>query len=213
MSRAIVPGGARLRGGTITPGATHRRASRAARRASTRFGPSLAGLVAAVLLAGCYGSFAGAGNGVAQTSLPTSQASLSAEVQGTVTLVQNALAAAGFAMTPSPSPYRPSEPADLVDAPRAVFQIDLADPDQGFVVIYDLPDAATAATRGQDLASYLGSGFGQTNYPNDAQFSIGQVGSTLIFTWWSGDRASDRQRAQTAFDAVASVGQPIPVTK
>ena len=169
-------------------------------------------LCLATLLAGCFGG-TGASGGAAQPPLPTPQASLSAQVQGTLTLVQNALAPIGLTLSPAVAPYRPSEPAGLTQAPRAVFQVSLADPDQGFVVIYELPDPATAAARGAELASYLGSGFGQTNYPLDAQFSIGQVGSTLVFTWWSHDRSSNPDLAEAAFNAIASVGQPIPVLK
>ncbi len=166
----------------------------------------------AALLAGCLGG-AGAGGGGAQPTLPTPLASLSAQVQGTVTLVQNALVPTGLTLNPAVAPYRPSEPAGLTQTPRAVFQVSLADPDQGFVVIYELPDPATAAARGAEFASYLGSGFGQTNYPLDAQFSIGQVGSTLVLTWVSRDRASNPDLAEAAFNAIASVGQPIPVLK
>jgi len=173
----------------------------------------LLGPVACVLLlAGCFGSLDTNG-GAPGPTLPTPQASLSAQVQATAGLVGQALASAGFTLVPPIAPYRPSEPDDLSQVPRANFQVSLGDPNSGFVVIYELPDAGTATARGRELAAYLGSGFGQTNYPLDAQFSIGQVGSTLVFTWWSGDRAPDRQRAQAAFDAVASVGQPIPILK
>ncbi len=59
----------------------------------------------------------------------------------------------------------------------------------------------------------MASGFGQTNFPLDAQFSVSQVGSTIVFTWYSGARASDPVRAREAFFAIASVGQPFPVVK
>ena len=168
------------------------------------------GLLALVVCA-CLGP-AGAG-GPGGPTLPTPQASLSAQIQGTVSLINAALAQEGFRMDPPIAPYRPSEPADLTTAPRAVFQVSTADTAQGYVIVYELPDAATATARGHELASYLGGGFGQTNFPMDAQFSIGQVGATLIFTWWSRDLSSDKEAAEAAFDAVSSVGQPIPVVK
>jgi hypothetical protein len=144
---------------------------------------------------------------------PTPQASLSPQVDSTAALVRQALATAGLQLNPPVQPYRPSEPAGLAIVPRAIFQESVADPTQGYVVIYELPDVATATDRGKELAAYLGSGFGQTNYPLDAQFSIGQVGGTLVFTWWSKDRSSDDALAEAGFNAVASVGQPIPVIK
>lgn len=145
--------------------------------------------------------------------LPTPQASLSTQVEGTVAVVRQALAAAGLQLNPPIQPYRPSEPAGLATVPRAILQENLADPDQGYVVIYEFPDTATATDRGRELAAYLGSGFGQTNYPLDAQFAVNQVGGTIVFTWWTAERASNRALAEAGFNAVASVGQPIPVLK
>jgi hypothetical protein len=169
--------------------------------------------VAAALFGGCLGTGdAGAGAGAGPT-LPTPQASLSAQIQGTVAVLGRALTAAGFRLDPPIVPYRPGEPPTLVDTPRAVFQTSIPDANQGYVVIYELSDPGTATVRGQELASFLGGGFGQTNFPVDAQFSISQVGITLIFTWWSRALATDKTAAAAAYDAVRSVGQPIPVTK
>jgi hypothetical protein len=168
------------------------------------------GLAAAFLLGGCLGTGGSAGGG---PTFPTPQASLSGQIQGTLAVLTNAVAAAGFRLDPPVAPYRPGEPADLVDTPRAVFQLSIPDANQGYVLIYELPDPGTATTRGQAFASYLGGGFGQTNFPTDAQFSLGQVGATLIFTWWSRELATDKVAAEAAYDAVRNVGQPITVTK
>lgn len=168
------------------------------------------GLAATVLVAGCIGAD---GGGAAGPTLPTPQASLSAQIQGTLSVLSTALAAAGFRLDPPVVPYRPGEPPDLVDAPRAVFQASIPDANQGYVVIYELSDPGTATTRGQEFASFLGGGFGQTNFPLDAQFSLSQVGSTLIFTWWSRALATDKVAAEAAFNAVSGVGQPITITK
>jgi hypothetical protein len=168
------------------------------------------GLAAAILVGGCVG--AGSGGGAGPT-LPTPQASLSGQIQGTLAVLGNALAATGYRLDPPVVPYRPGEPADLGDVPQAVFQTSIPDANQGYVVIYELPDPGTATTRGQKFASYLGGGFGQTNFPTDAQFSLSQVGSTLIFTWWSRALATDKVAAEAAFNAVRAVGQPITITK
>ncbi len=127
--------------------------------------------------------------------------------------VTEALVAAGFRVAPPVAPYRPSEPVSLTAAPRTVLQVQDLGPDVGYVVIYQLPGSAEAATRAAELAGYLASGFGQTNFPVDAQFSVAQLDSTVIMTWWSRERAAEDARAQGAFDVVRAIGQPYPVVK
>ena len=156
---------------------------------------------------------AGGGGGGAVAAAPTPQSSLSPQVATTAGAVSNVLDAAGYRVSQLNRPYRPSEPGALSLVPRAVFQADVGDPDQGYVVIYEFPDTAAAAAGGRELARYLASGFGQTNYPPDAQFSVSQFGATVVFAWWSADRSSDDARTRGAFEAVARVGQPIAVPK
>jgi hypothetical protein len=179
----------------------------------TRARISLLALAGIALLAGCMGPATPDVNNQAGPTVPTPMTSLPAEVQGTFALVGQALAPVGLQLQPPTQPYRPSEPADMVTAPRAIQRETLAEPDIGYVVVYDFPDQQTAAARAQELASYLGSGFGQTNYPFDAQFAISQVGDTVVFTWWAPSRAGGDPLAEDGFNAVASVGQPVPVTK
>jgi hypothetical protein len=145
--------------------------------------------------------------------LPTPQVSSSTAVAGTIALLTNALAGRGYQMFPPIAPYRPSEPASLTQVPRTVLQVAGEDADQGYVVVYAFSTDAAAAAAGAELASYVASGFGQTNFPTDAQFSVSQVDSTLVFTWYSGARASDAAAARSAFDAIQTVGQPFPVVK
>jgi hypothetical protein len=80
-------------------------------------------------------------------------------------------------------------------------------------VVYEFADAELAAARGRELAAYLASGFGQTNYPVDAQFALSQVGGTLVLGWWSPERSSMPERARRALDLMRGFGQPIPVAK
>ncbi len=166
-------------------------------------------LALATLLAACGGSQ------VADTPAPvaTPIPSLGTGLATTSQLVTDRLLAAGYQVAPPTVPYRPSEPASLTQATRTVLQVQGAGPDSGFVVVYQLPDSAQAATRATELASYLGSGFGQTNFPVDAQFSVAQLDSTVIMTWWSAARAEDADWAQGAFDVVRTIGQPYPVLK
>jgi hypothetical protein len=166
-------------------------------------------VVAAVLAAGCGGSQ------VQDTPRPlaTPVASLGSALAATSRLISDALGAAGYRVGPPVVPYRPSEPASLTQVPRTVLQAQVGDPDLGYVVIYQLADSAEAGVRATELAGYLGSGFGQTNFPVDAQFSVAQADSTVIMTWWSRERADDDDAAQGAFDVIRAIGQQYPVVK
>jgi hypothetical protein len=101
----------------------------------------------------------------------------------------------------------------LLQAPRVVLRADLADPEDGYVVIYDASDAAEAERWAQEFAVYLGSGFGQANFTPDTQFSVAVRDDAVIFTSWSPGRSSDAAQAEALFDAVASVGSPVVVVK
>ena len=150
----------------------------------------------------------------APTAVTTPMGSLTPVVAGTAAALRQWLAeAGGYRLDHLRRSYRPAEPAELVGTPRAVFQVDVADPDGGFVVVYSFPTAESARDRGAIFARYLGSGFGQTNYPLDAQFALSQVGPTLVFHWWSRERAEDPDRAQGAFDVISRFGLPIEVRK
>ena len=143
----------------------------------------------------------------------TPVASLTPALAGSVAEIEMALRPAGLTLRRPAAEFRPSAPASLANRPRAVYQVVLADPDAGHVVIYELPSAAAAATEAQALATYLGSNFGQTNFAHDAEFSVAQLGQTVIFTFWSPDRSGRSPDVERAFRTVASVGQSVPVVK
>ena len=187
---------------TVHPATSKRRAWQAA-----------LGALLAVALAACGGGYSGGVDDPGVAALPTPVGSLSPELAGAVSALTTTLATAGYQLYAPQRPYRPGEPQSLSQTPRTVLQVSGPDPDQGFVVIYQLADQAAAAAAGEALASYLGSGFGQTNFPLDAQFAVAQLGSSIIFTWWSAARSADRPAAEGAFDAVRAVGEPIPVLK
>jgi hypothetical protein len=169
---------------------------------------SLMAALLGTLVAGCGGSQ------VQDTPRPlaTPVASLGSALAGTVQRVTQSLTAAGYVVAPPMVPYRPSEPASLTQVPRTVLQVQ-TEPDLGYVVIYQLADSAQEGVRAGELASYLGSGFGQTNFPVDAQFSVAQADSTVLMTWWSRERADDDDAVQGAFDVVRAIGQQYPVVK
>ena len=139
---------------------------------------------------------------------------LTADGRVTVAALEAALRAAGFGLIPATQPYRPSEPGELQPVPRAVFQEVLpADPDAGYVVVYEFADAGTAQSMGQTLARYLASGFGQTGYPIDTRFAVSVAATTVVFSAWSPAASRDEASSGVAFDVVAGFGQPVPVTR
>jgi len=146
-------------------------------------------------------------------ALPTPLRSLNASLSATIARLQDAVAGVGSRLDTAQRPYRPSEPQNLLQVPRAVLRADLADPDDGFVVIYDFADAEAARAGGRELADYLGSGFGQTNFLVDTQFSVGLAADTVVFTSWSRGRSSDPDKSEAVFEAVAGVGEAVEVHK
>ncbi|CAN5145534.1 hypothetical protein BH24CHL7_BH24CHL7_00610 [soil metagenome] len=140
-------------------------------------------------------------------------ASLSPQLQAASATVQRRLGAAGFRLEHAVRPFRTGEPASLQFTPRALFRVMLSDPDSGWVVLYDLGTPERAAQAGRDFAAYLGGGFGQTNFPTDAQFAVNQLEGTLLFSWYSRERSGDPEQAQAAFEEIRRVGQPFPVVR
>ncbi|MEA2026997.1 MAG: hypothetical protein U9O18_09940 [Chloroflexota bacterium] len=148
-----------------------------------------------------------------KVSLPTPMQSYGASVAAVIDQLQDAVRTAGARLEVPTAAYRPSEPESLLQAPRVVMRADLADTGDGYVVIYQTADRGAAEQRGQELAGYLGSGFGQTNFAADTQFSVGVLDDTVIFTSWSRRRSDDSERAEAVFDAIAGVGEPVKVNK
>ena len=138
---------------------------------------------------------------------------LSASEATSVTLLRQSLAGGGFQLSPVSQPVQPAVPLAFETVPLVVYRVELADPDQGFVLIYDFPAPPAAAAGATSLARFVGSGFGQTTYPSDAVFSVASLGADVIFTWWSPGRASDPAVTGAAMARVAAVGAVVPVTK
>ncbi len=176
-------------------------------------GNRLAALVvaAACLVVGCAPATSGQQGGQPATPRVTPQASFSTQIASSVAVLRRALADHGIRLDPPIVSYRPAEPPGISNAPRAVLQAGIGDPEGGYVTIYEFADANVASARGAEFAEYLEGGFGQTNFPLDAQFSLTQLGGTLIFTWWSSELAADREQARTAFDAISSIGARLPI--
>jgi len=150
---------------------------------------------------------------VASTAIVPAEAGLTAAEATTVTLLRRSLAADGQQLSPVSQPVQPAVPLSFATVPVVVYRVELADPNQGFVLIYDFPAPSSAAAGATALAAFLGSGFGQTTYPVDAVFSVATLGADVIFSWWSPGQASDPAVTQAAMARVAAVGTVISVTK
>jgi hypothetical protein len=146
-------------------------------------------------------------------ALPTPLRSYDPGVQATLDRLEDAAALGGTRLVTAARAYRPSEPASLLQVPRAVVRADLADAEDGFVIIYDADDAGSASHYASELADYLGSGFGQANFAADTRFSVAIDGDNVVFTSMSPSRSTDPERAAEVFVALASVGDPVEVIK
>jgi hypothetical protein len=165
----------------------------------------------ALVVAGCGHGIPAGGLGPANPAAATPLASVTTAMETAASVLQAALAAGGYGLDPVTGPFRSSEPAAFIGLPRAVYRIRLADPEDGAVVIYQLPDANAAGSAAADLAGYLATGSAKVNYPADALVSVAQLGPTVILTWFSPGRSDDPDAARGAFDLVATVGRAYQV--
>jgi hypothetical protein len=143
-------------------------------------------------------------------TLPPEPAGSVATVTAAVAQTRQAIAAAlapfSLQLDDADKPFRPSESQLTSTAPRAVYQVVLPqDPDGGYVVVYEFRDATSAVDAGNDLAGYLGTGNGRVAFPLDAQHSIRQLGTTLIWHTWSPSTSPDPGSPQIA-EALGTLG-------
>src|ERR1019366_6397824 len=123
-------------------------------------------LLGIALLPGVLASCGIAANEAAQPSVAiTPQVSLSATLQLCRNELVTTLSAAGFSLVQAASAVRPAESPLLTTAPRTVGQVLLpADPDHGFIVLYQFPNPASAYAAAQQQAAYIGGGEGRIQF-------------------------------------------------
>ena len=137
---------------------------------------------------------------------PAGPTPATAAVAQTRQAIAAALAPYSLQLGDADRPFRPSESRLTADAPRAVYQVVLPQElDGGYIVVYEFPDAARAVDAGNDLAGYLGTGAGRVNFPLDAQHTIRQLGTTLIFYTWSPSTSPDPGSSKVA-EALSTLG-------
>jgi hypothetical protein len=127
----------------------------------------------------------------------------------THTLVVEALQRAGLQTQDPLAQYRPGESPSLAVAPRRLVQALLPDdPQNGYVVIYELPSASAADAAGKEMQAFVTKGPGTLSYPRDTQLVIQRVNNTLVFFTWSPSVSPSGSAAKVA-EALAAVGEPV----
>ena len=152
-----------------------------------RLGPSIAGLLVvgslAIALAGCSPT-----DGAAVTYPVGSvgpDKTVSPAVAQTRGQLVSVLGGQNLILNDTVSPYRPPESASLASAPRAVYQVTLpADPNGGFIVVYEFSDTGQAAAAAAEQQAYLGTGPGAVQSALGTVHVIRQVGSTVVYYSW-----------------------------
>ena len=110
------------------------------------------------------------------------------------------------------TPFRPPEDVTFTATPRAVYQVVLPNaPTEGFIVVYEFPDATAAAEAAADQAAYLATGPARVQVPFGARHIMRLVGSTVVLYTWVPEGASDKQQPdiQPALETLGT-GVPIP---
>lgn len=110
------------------------------------------------------------------------------------------------------APFRPPEDVTFTTTPRAIYQVVLPNaPTEGFIVVYEFPDATTAAEAAADQAAYLASGPARVQSPFGSRHVMRLVGSTVVLYSWVPEGVADERQPdiQPALETLGS-GVPIP---
>jgi hypothetical protein len=171
-----------------------------------RASPASLVVAAGLLVGGC-----GIGASTNIVTFPPASVGPVATVSIAVAQTRAAIAAAlgpySLQLADADRPFRPAESTRLASAPRAVYQVVLpADPNGGYIVVYEFRDAGAAVDAGNEIAEYLGSGAGRIQFPLDAQHTIRQLGTTLIFYTWAPSTSLDPGGSGQIAEALKSLG-------
>ncbi|HUP54237.1 MAG TPA: hypothetical protein VM408_01920 [Methylomirabilota bacterium] len=111
----------------------------------------------------------------------------------------------------SEAPFRPAEDRAFTTTPRALYQVILPDaPTEGFIVVYEFPDAATAAGAAADQAAYLATGPARVQSAFGTRHVIRLVGSTVVVYSWVPEGAADKRQPEIQA-ALETLGTGVPV--
>jgi hypothetical protein len=165
----------------------------------------------AVVVAACA-----PGGGVSVASFPAgtigpARTAGAAAAQTRIELVR-VLGERNLVLQDSEAPFRPPEDGTFTTTPRALYQVILPDaPSEGFIVVYEFPDATSAAEAAADQAAYLATGPARVQSAFGARHIIRLVGSTVVLYSWVPEGAADERQPgiQAALETLG-VGVPIP---
>jgi len=160
--------------------------------------PGVLPVIAAIVVAGCgIGAVGSAASLPAESVGPAATAG--AAVAQTRGAIASALSTVAVQFGDANRPYRPAESGRLRDAPRAVYQVVMPDqPDAGYIVVYEFPDAGAAVDAGNEEAGYLGTGNGRVQFPPGTLHVLRELGPTLILFSWLPAASSDPTAANVA---------------
>jgi hypothetical protein len=167
-------------------------------------------LALALLVAGCGIGADGNPPSIPAPSVgPPTVSGATAQTRGEIV---SALSSIAVQLGDATRPYLPPESARLRDAPRAVYQVVLPhQPDSGYVVVYEFPDAAAAVDAGNEEAGYLGTGPARVNFPRDELHVLRQVGPKLVlFSWSPSDPDGSTETSVAAAFGKLGIGFTVP---
>jgi len=169
-------------------------------------------LAATIVLAAC-GPAAGpapSGGAVLPSQGPTR--SVGPAVGQTRAELVRVLGTKNLVLQDSQAPFRPPENTEFTTAPRGLFQVILPQaPQEGFIVVYEFPDATTASAAASAQAAYLATGPAKVQSPFGTRHIIRLVGSTVVLYSWVPEGAEDplQPDIQAALETLGT-GVPVP---
>ena len=171
-------------------------------------------LALALALSACApagGPSAPTGGGVTQPTLGPTRTAGSAVAATRAELVR-VLGTKNLVLQDSVAAFRPPEDARFTTTPRALSQVLLREaPQEGFIVVYEFPDAARAAEAAAAQAAYLATGPAKVQSPFGTRHVIRLVGPTVVIYSWAPSGAEDplQPDIQVALETLGT-GVPVP---
>lgn len=111
----------------------------------------------------------------------------------------------------SQAPFRPPEDGIFTTTPRALYQVILPNaPTEGFIVVYEFPDASSAAAAAADQAAYLATGPARVQSPFGVRHVMRLVGSTVVLYSWVPEGVAD-ERQPAIQSALETLGAAVPI--
>jgi hypothetical protein len=148
-------------------------------------------VMAGLIVGACSGSGTAAPQPPVEQSLGPTRTVGPAVAQTRADLVR-VLGTRNLVLQDSQAPFRPPEDARFTTTPRALYQVILPDaPSEGFIVVYEFADAASASEAATAQAAYLASGPVKVQSPLGARHVLRLDGSTVVLYSWVPSGVSD----------------------